>query len=238
VSVLVVEDDAAAAEIVTIALRARGHRVEVATTGRAALEAASAHEPDVVVLDLGLPDLDGIAVCRELRRWFPNPILVLSADGAEDRKIAALDEGADDYVTKPFSMPELLARLRVAVRHRRAVGSVLDPGRIEAGDLVIHVASYSASVGGQPLELRKKEFELLAFLARHPGKVLTHGTLLDKVWLSARTASIESLRVHITQLRKRLGEGPLRPTILTEPGVGYRLVLPDAHAVHRPATSI
>ena len=215
------------AEIVSTALVARGYAVLASTTGRQALDSASLEEPDIVILDLGLPDIDGVDVCRHLRRWYTNPIVVLSADGAEDRKIAALDEGADDYITKPFSMPELLARLRVADRHRRRGSSASAPPVLELGDLVVDTGSHIAVMGGEAVDLTRREFALLAVLARHPGRVLTHGTLLEKAWGNARGGGLESLRVHVTQLRRKLGAGPRRPRLLTEPGVGYRLNLPD-----------
>jgi two-component system KDP operon response regulator KdpE len=215
------------ADVVSTALVARGYDVLASTTGRHALDSASLAEPDIVILDLGLPDIDGIDVCRHLRRWFTNPIVVLSADGAEDRKIAALDEGADDYVTKPFSMPELLARLRVADRHRRRGSSASAPAVLELGDLVVDTGSHVMVLDGQAVALSRREFALIAVLARHPGRVLTHGTLLEKAWGNSRGGSIESLRVHVTQLRKKLGDGPRRPRLLTVPGVGYRLNLPE-----------
>ena len=225
-TVLVVDDEPALVEVVSTALRARGHRVVVATTGRDALEAASAEPPDVVLLDLGLPDLDGVDVCTHLRRWYRNPIVVLSADGAEDRKVAALDEGADDYVTKPFSMPELLARLRVALRHRRAADAD-DPGVVAVGDLLIDVPARVATARGQPLDLARKEFDLLVVLARGAGRVFTHAALLERVWGSPTAGSTESLRVHVNKVRTKLGDGPQRPRLVTEPGVGYRLLAPD-----------
>jgi two-component system KDP operon response regulator KdpE len=225
--VLVVEDDAALAEIVSIALTSRGYRVHVAPTGRAALDTSWVEQPDVVILDLGLPDIDGIDVCRALRRWFYNPIVVLSADGAEDRKITALDEGADDYVTKPFSMGELLARLRVALRHRRAIAAVADPAVLEVGDITIDTGAHAVAVAGRAVELRRKEFDLLVLLARQPGRVFTHSTILTHVWGSSGDGNTGSLRVHMTQLRKKLGQGSDRPRLLTEPGVGYRLIMPD-----------
>jgi two-component system, OmpR family, KDP operon response regulator KdpE len=226
-SILLVEDDPSVAEIVATALRGRGHQVEIATTGRAALEQASLIEPDVVFLDLGLPDIDGIEVCGQLRRWFRNPILVLSADGDEDRKIAALDEGADDYVTKPFSMGELLARLRVALRHRGAVRETMDPAAISIGDLHIDTGAHVATAGDAQLELTRKEFAVLAMLARNCGRILTQAALLSRVWGTTDLAKSETLRIHITQLRKKVGEGARRPRLLTEPGVGYRMVAPD-----------
>jgi len=144
VSVLVVDDEPAMLRALSSGLEARGYRVATAASGRDALDRASLELPDVVVLDLGLPDMDGIDVCRRLRRWMTSPIIVLTADGSEDRKITALDEGADDYVTKPFSMPELLARLRVALRHRRALAALIDDDRIEVGSLRIDVAAHEA----------------------------------------------------------------------------------------------
>ena len=227
---LLIEDEENMADVVSTALQSRGYRVDVSATGRAALDRASVDEPDIVILDLGLPDIDGIELCRRLRRWFANPIVVLSADGAEDRKIEALDEGADDYVTKPFSMPELLARLRVADRHRRTSSSTSDPPVFEVGDLVVDVGAHAASVHGQPLELTRKEFALLALLVRNRGRVLTHGRLLDGAWGGARHGGVESLRVHVTQLRRKLGTGDHRPVLVTEPGIGYRLSLPETGA--------
>jgi two-component system KDP operon response regulator KdpE len=224
---LVVEDEPAMAEIVASALRARGHHVDVVGTGQEALDHVSLHEVDVVILDLGLPDLDGAEVCRRLRRWFRNPILVLSADGDDQRKVGALEGGADDYVTKPFSMPELLARLAVALRHRDAVASAIDPARMRVGDLSVDEGAHVATLAGAPLPLARKEFALLAVLARNPGRVLTHDSLLTRVWGTTDRAKTETLRVHVNQLRRKLGDGPLRPKLVTEPGVGYRLVEPE-----------
>ena len=224
--VLVVEDDPAVAHVVSTALRGRGYPVEVVGTGRAALARVSETEPTVVVLDLGLPDIDGVEVCRALRRWFTDPIIVLSADGDEDRKVTALDEGADDYVTKPFSMPELMARLRVAVRHRRAAPTPGGAAGVGVGDLHVDVEGHRADLAGRPLRLTRKEFTLLALLARTPGRVLTHGALISAAWGTDDPGRTDSLRVHVTQLRKKLGTGPGRPQLVSEPGVGYRLVEP------------
>jgi two-component system KDP operon response regulator KdpE len=202
--------------------------VRAVTTGRAALDAAAEHRPDVVLLDLGLPDIDGVDVCRYLRRWLPSPVIVLTADGAEDRKILALDEGADDYVTKPFSMPELLARVRVAVRHRRALSALVDTDLLDLGDLRIDVAAHEAWLGGEAVHLPRKEFALLALLTRNAGRVLTHATLLREVWPERQgDDDTQVLRTHLTVLRKKLGRGDQRPRIVSEPGVGYRLVLVD-----------
>jgi two-component system KDP operon response regulator KdpE len=224
--VLVVEDDPAVAEVLCTSLRGRGYRVEVAETGAGALDAASELEPDVVVLDLGLPDIDGIDVCRHLRRWTAMPIVVLSADGDELRKVTALDEGADDYVTKPFSMSELHARLRVALRHRDAAAST-DAGSIEVGDLQIDPVAHTALVAGSPVRLTRKEFALLTLLARNCGRVLTHSTLLARVWDTTDQRRTDTLRVHVAGLRKKLGDGPGRPRLVSEPGVGYRMLLPE-----------
>jgi two-component system KDP operon response regulator KdpE len=234
----VIEDDPSVGEIVRDALAARGYTVHLAATGRAGLDLATTVRPDLVVLDLGLPDVDGIEVCRLLRTWTTNPIVVLSADGAEERKVQALDEGADDYVTKPFSMGELLARLRVAERHRSVLMRTVDDAVLRLGDLEVDTAAREARLGGEPLVLTRKEFALLELLVRNAGKVLTHGTLLAQVWgRHERTGSgTESLRVHVTQLRRKLGTGPDRARILSEPGTGYRLVAAEAEPTREPET--
>jgi two-component system KDP operon response regulator KdpE len=222
--VLVVEDERSMSRILATSLQARGYRVSVARTGQDALDRCAAEDPAVVILDLGLPDLDGIEVCRRMREWSQSPIIVVTADGAEDRKILALDEGADDYVTKPFSMPELLARLRVAVRHRKAFGPFLDDALLEVGDLVVDTADHQVRLGGRALELTPKEFEFLALLARHQGKVLTHRNILQHVWGPEATGRTEYLRTYANQLRRKLQDDPASPRLVTEPGVGYRLV--------------
>ena len=224
--VLVVEDDRAVTRVVSAALRNRGYSVHSATTGAAALVAAEKEGPDVVVLDLGLPDIDGIDVCRRLRAWSTVPIIVVTAEGADERKVLALDEGADDYVTKPFSMPELLARIRVALRHRRALGAV-DQAVLEVGDLCIDIPHHAVTVGGRPVDLSPKEFALLSVLARQAGKVLTHRALLEQVWGPEAVGETQYLRVYAGQLRKKLGDDPRRPRLLTEAGIGYRLVDPN-----------
>ena len=222
--VLVVEDERPMARIMAASLQARGYQVIVARTGQDALDRSAAEDPAVIILDLGLPDLDGVEVCRRMRQWTRAPIIVVTADGSEDRKIMALDEGADDYVTKPFSMPELLARLRVAVRHRRAFGPFVDDSVLEVGDLVVDTADHQVTVGGQRVELTPKEFDFLALLARHQGKVLTHRTILQHVWGPDATGRTEYLRTYANQLRKKLQDDATSPRLVTEPGVGYRLV--------------
>jgi len=224
VSILVVDDEPAITRALTAALTARGYGVVTAATGQEALDRVRHTTPAAIVLDLGLPDVDGIEVCRRIRTWSDVPILVLTAEGAEDRKVAALDEGADDYVTKPFSMPELLARLRVALRHRRPPGPGGDEAVLDVGDLRIDLALRSVAVGGRTVDLTPKEFGFLVVLARHPGRVVTHRTILQEVWGPEFGTETQYLRVYASQLRRKLDDDPERPRVVTEPGVGYRLV--------------
>jgi len=200
--------------------------VVTAATGEAALRSAAVEAPDVVVLDLGLPDLDGVDVCRRVRQWSDVPIIVLSAEGSDVRKVAALDEGADDYVTKPFSMPELLARVRVALRHRGASAEAAPPV-LRVGDVEVDISMHRVQVGGREVELTPKEFSFLALLARYPGRVLTHRTILQEVWGPEYGTETQYLRVYASQLRKKLDDDPAQPRLVTEPGVGYRLVDPS-----------
>ncbi|HUR22893.1 MAG TPA: response regulator transcription factor, partial [Acidimicrobiales bacterium] len=174
-----------------------------------------------------LPDLDGVEVCRRVRGWSEIPIVVLSAEGSEQRKVLALDEGADDYVTKPFSMAELLARVRVALRHRSRAGAPPgDSAVLEVGDLRLDLARHEVTAGGRPVELTPKEFAFLALLARWPGRVLTHRAILQEVWGPEYGTETQYLRVYASQLRKKLHDDPERPRLVTEPGVGYRLLDP------------
>lgn len=226
--VLVVDDEPAILRALRAGLEARGYTVLLATTGQQAIDLAAVEAPDVIVLDLNLPDIDGVEVCRRVRGWSPVPIVVLSAEGSDQRKVLALDEGADDYVTKPFSMPELLARVRVALRHRRDIGSgsgsPVDEAVLEVGDIEIDLSRRRVSVAGAVVELTPKEFGFLALLARWPGRVLTHRAILAEVWGPEYGTESQYLRVYASQLRKKLGEDPTRPRLVTEPGVGYRLV--------------
>jgi len=227
--VLVVDDERPILRALSAALTARGYAPEVALTGAEALERAALDDPAAVILDLGLPDLDGIEVLRRIRGWSDVPVIVLTAEGAEDRKVKALDDGADDYVTKPFSTPELLARLGVALRHRPASGGAHDdpsgPGPVlEVGDVRVDIPHHVAEVAGRRLELTPKEFGLLALLARHAGRVLTHRMILQAVWGPEYGTESEYLRVYASQLRKKMAEDPARPRLVTEPGVGYRLI--------------
>lgn len=228
VSILVVDDEPAIIRALTAALTARHYRVVTATTGEQAMDRIMHATPTAIVLDLGLADIDGIEVCRRVRAWSDVPIIVLTAEGSEGRKVAALDEGADDYVTKPFSMPELLARLRVALRHRRPPGSNLDEALHDVGELRIDVALRAVTIKGRAVDLTPKEFGFLAVLARHPGRVVTHRMILQEVWGPEFGTETQYLRVYASQLRKKLGEDPSAPRLLTEPGVGYRLVDPES----------
>jgi two-component system KDP operon response regulator KdpE len=228
--VLVVDDEPAIARVLAAALAARGYRVVSATSGEQAIDTVAKVDPAAVILDLGLPDIDGVDVCRRIRTWSDVPIIVLTADDTEHRKVEVLDDGADDYVTKPFSTPELLARLRVALRHhRRADASGLEV-ETEIGDLRIERAHHRVTVAGRPVLLTPKEFAFLALLASHPGRVYTHRMILEKVWGAEYKTETHYLRVYASQIRKKLGEDPARPRLVTEPGVGYRLIDPDQPA--------
>ena len=224
--ILVVDDEPAIVRALRAALEARKHRVAVATTGAEALAQVATRSPAVVILDLGLPDIDGLEVCRQLRRWTDTPIIVLTAEGAESRKVQALDEGADDYVTKPFSTPELLARVRVALRHRRDRPSPDASPVLTVGEIEIDVPRHRVTMRGSDVDLTPKEFAFLTALARHPGRVLTHGMLLREVWGPDYGAETQYLRVYASHLRRKLDDDPARPHLVTEPGVGYRLVDP------------
>ena len=221
--ILAVDDEPAILRALTVALRARGFDVVAASTGQEAIDRCATEDPAAVVLDLGLPDIDGIDVIRRIRTWSDVPIIVLTAEGADERKVAALDDGADDYVTKPYSTPELLARLRVALRHR-ASASPAAGGVLEVGQLRIDLARHRVELAGEHNALTPKEFDFLALLARHAGRVLTHRTILHEVWGPEYGDETQYLRVYASQLRKKLRDDPARPRVVTEPGVGYRLV--------------
>jgi two-component system KDP operon response regulator KdpE len=218
--VLVVDDDRALQRALKVALSAHGHEVLLATTGEEGLSLVALRSPDVVVLDLGLPDMDGLEVVRRVRGWSQVPVIVLSATALEDRKVAALDGGANDYVTKPFGMAELEARIRTALRYAGA--PVPGDGHIAVGGLELDLAHYEASVAGEPVELTAKEFELLAYLARNAGKICTHQMILQQVWGGAYGADAEYLRVYIYRLRKKIG-GKGGVILRTAPGIGYCL---------------
>jgi two-component system, OmpR family, KDP operon response regulator KdpE len=208
---------------VSAGLKARDYEVREAENGERAVESVAADPPDLVILDLGLPDIDGVDVCRRIRAWSQVPIVVLSAEASDYRKVLALDEGADDYVTKPFSMPELLARVRVALRHRSSTAASEEATELRVGDLLVDLARHRVLVGDREVDLTPKEFDFLALLARWPGRVLTHRTILQEVWGPEYGHETHYLRVYASQIRKKLGDPPDRARLITEPGVGYRL---------------
>ncbi len=224
---LIVEDEPAIRRFLRATLVANGYQVLEAGSAHAGLTLALGESPDVLILDLGLPDGDGLDLLKTLRITSTMPVLVLSARDAETAKVAALDAGADDYITKPFGADELMARLRVALRHRmQAIG---DAPRYEARGLVVDVVRRQVTLHGQPVHLSPKEYGVLEQLARHAGKVLTHRHLLDKVWPGASEADAQYLRVYVRQLRQKLGDTAGMPQfIATESGVGYRLLTASA----------
>jgi len=221
--VLIIDDDPDLLKACTLGLEALGHQVWNARTASAGLSEAAITAPDVIVLDLGLPDLDGLEVCRRIRTWSDVPIVVLSADGTEDRKVSALDDGADDYMTKPFGMRELNARLKVALRHSQASdGADSETASITAGPLSLDVAHYQATYHGQPLDLTPKEFEFLAYLARNAGKVCTRRMILEKVWGPGYATELHYLKVYVYRIRRKLHDESGQ-FLQSDPAVGYRL---------------
>jgi two-component system KDP operon response regulator KdpE len=223
--VLVVDDEPHILRALQATLRGAGYDVATAATGEEALRSAAVRPPEAVILDLVLPDRRGTDVCRELRAWSKAPILVLSAIGEETEKVAALDSGADDYVTKPFGTDELLARLRAALRRASPDGGPL----LEIGELVLDLDKRTVSIAGKPVSLTPNEYSLLRLFARNEGKLLTHPTILREVWGPAYDEESHYLHVYVSQLRRKLEPDPARPRyLLTEPGAGYRLVNPLA----------
>jgi two-component system KDP operon response regulator KdpE len=225
-TVLVVEDDEETRRALARELVARGYRIVEAADGRAAMRSWEARRPDVVLLDLGLPDVDGLEVIRRIRREASTPIVILSGRYEEREKVEALERGADDYVTKPFGVDELNARLRVALR--RAAGPAADEAaRIAAGPLVLDAARHEVLVAGEPVDLTPREFEILRVLLLHQGRLVTKGRLLRAVWGEAYQGEDSYVYVHVSQLRRKLAaadrDGVLRDLIVTEPGVGYRI---------------
>ena len=219
--VLVVEDEPQLRRFLRAALSDRYRLVE-AGSAREAEQLAPGHNPELFLLDLGLPDGDGVELARRLREWTQAPIIVISARGREEDKVRALDAGADDYLTKPFGVNELLARMRVALRHaaRPATGEV---GPLELGPLQVDLARREVAVDGREVRLTPTEWKLLALFARHAGKVLTHAQILREVW-GPNATEVHVARVHVAELRKKIEADPARPRLLvTEPGVGYRL---------------
>jgi two-component system KDP operon response regulator KdpE len=224
--VLVVDDEQPILRTVAANLRARGYQVLTAGSGEAALAAAEVHQPDCVVLDLGLPGISGLEALRRLRTWTTTPVVILTAVDGERDKVAALELGADDYVTKPFGMAELLARIRVALRHGQAHGPER-PHRIQAGEVTIDLDAKLVTRHGAQVRLTPTEYRLLEILATNAGRLCTHRFLLEQVWGPGYEEESQYLRVYVANLRKKLDDPAAPQLLLTEPGMGYRFVLPD-----------
>jgi two-component system KDP operon response regulator KdpE len=227
VHILVVDDEPQILRAIRTILTANQFKVSVASSGSEALTLAAAQPPDVIILDLSLPDMDGLQVCEELRQWTQVPIIILSVRDSEREKVKALDKGADDYLTKPFGIEELLARIRVALKHSDQAKGVQETV-ITAGTLIIDLSRHIITLAGKEVKLTATEFKLMAYLANNADRVLTHQSILNYVWGSADIDHTEYLRVYIGQLRKKLEVNPDSPKyLITEPGVGYRFITGD-----------
>ena len=225
-TILVIEDEPEIRQFLRMSLGVEGYRVAESTTGRRGIIDAGTHKPDLAIVDLGLPDVDGIDVIRRVREWSSMPIIVLSARAQERAKIEALDAGADDYVTKPFAIGELLARVRAALRHRFRAGA--GNAVLRFGDAVVDFERRSATRNGADVRLTPVEFKLLGVLAKHVGMVVTHRQLLAEVWGPTHQNDTHYLRIYMKQLREKLENDPVRPRhLLTDTGIGYRLVAED-----------
>jgi len=222
--VVLIEDEPQIRRFLRATLTGQGYRLFEAPTGADGLVEVGSRQPDVVIIDLGLPDMDGIEVIRRVREWTAVPIIVLSARGQERDKVAALDAGADDYVSKPFGAGELLARIRVALRHVAGASHEADEAAFKAGEIRVDLLRRKVVVGSTEVRLTPTEYKLLTTLIRHAGKVVTHGQLLREVWGPAHTDQAHYVRIYMAHLRHKLEAEPARPRhLLTEPGVGYRL---------------
>jgi two-component system, OmpR family, KDP operon response regulator KdpE len=220
--ILIIDDEAQILRAIRTILTGHHYRVTVARTGEEGLALAAAEKPDVIILDLGLPDMNGLEVCTELRQWTQTPIIVLSVRDAEQDKVQALDRGADDYLVKPFGIAELLARIRVALRHSVQTQGTPDPV-VTFGDVRVDLARRVVTRAGQEIRLTATEFKLLAYLVGNTGRVLTHQSILNHVWGEGYANNVEYLRVYISGLRKKFEVDPRHPQhFLSEPGVGYR----------------
>jgi len=226
VKILVVDDEPKIRLFIRTNLEARGYEVHLAQDGVEAVEKAALVSPDVIVLDVNMPRMDGIEACRRIREWTNTPIIILSVREDEKDKVKALNEGADDYVTKPFGIEELLARIKVALRH--AAGSTTSTSVFTAHDLEVDLSQHVVKRRGEIIKLTRTEYELLAYLVSHRGKVLTHKELLHNVWGPEYGEESEYVRVFINQLRRKIEDDPSNPQfILTEPRIGYRFVKPE-----------
>jgi two-component system, OmpR family, KDP operon response regulator KdpE len=223
--IVVVEDDEAIRKFLRVTLTHHGYRLVEACEGQAGVIAAANERPELIVLDLGLPDIDGLEVLRQVREWSTVPVIVLSARGQEKDKVAALDAGADDYLTKPFGVGELLARIRVALRHAARISNKPGEPIFSVGDLRVDLGKRQVFVRDELVHLTPIEYRLLTTLIKHAGKVLTHHNLLSEAWGPEHVSETQYLRVYMNQLRHKIEPDPHRPRyLLTEPGVGYRLV--------------
>lgn len=222
---LVIDDEPQIRRLLRVALESSGYRVLDAGNGNEGLAQAAQRRPDIILLDLGLPDMDGNKVLQRLREWSKTPVIILSVRDREDDKIAALDAGADDYITKPFAAGELLARVRAALRHSQSQGT---EAIVRIGNIEIDFSARSVRKNGHEVKLTPTEYALLRLLALHRGKVLTHRQLLTEVWGPKSTDQTQYLRVHIAHLREKIEEDCSQPgLIITEPAIGYRLIVPD-----------
>jgi two-component system KDP operon response regulator KdpE len=222
--VLVVEDEPQMRRFIRASMTAHGYQVVEASTGAEAVALATSRTPEVILLDLGLPDGDGIDLTRRFREWSRIPIIVISARGREEDKVAALDAGADDYLTKPFGVNELLARVRVALRHAQGRDAIPADAVVEIAGLRIDLSRREVTMSGREVHLTPIEYKLLVLLARNAGRVLTYRQIIKEVWGASYTGQSHHVRVHMAELRKKIEKDPARPSLLTtEPGVGYRL---------------
>jgi two-component system KDP operon response regulator KdpE len=222
---LIIDDEVQIRRLLRVALEAENYRVREAKTGQEGLAEVAARRPDVILLDLGLPDMDGVAVLKRLREWSETPVLVLTVRDDEQEKVAALDAGAEDYVTKPFSTPELLARLRAAQRKTRSAEEI---SVFKRGDLVVDLTSHVVTRAGREIKLTATEYALLRLFVKHPGRVLTHRYILREIWGPKSEEHRQYLRVYVTHLRQKIESDPANPTLITtESGIGYRFISPD-----------
>ena len=226
--ILVIDDEAQILRALRTILTAKGFQVSVASRGEEGLTMAAAQPPDLIILDLSLPDMDGVEVCARLREWTQVPIIILSVRESERDKVVALDKGADDYLTKPFGIEELLARIRVALRHSaQSIGSQKSQ-IVTTGPVVIDLALHQVTRDGEEIKLTATEFKLLAYLAANAGRVLTNQSILSHVWDPSEADRVEYLRVYVRQLRKKLEDDPDHPCIIrNEPGIGYRFMVDE-----------
>jgi two-component system KDP operon response regulator KdpE len=222
---LIIDDEVQIRRLLRVVLESENYQVREAKTGQEGLTEIAHRRPDIILLDLGLPDMDGIAVLKRLREWSETPVLVLTVRDDEQEKVAALDGGAEDYVTKPFSTPELLARLRAAQRKTRPAEEI---SVFKRGDLVVDLTSHVVTRAGHEIKLTATEYALLRLFARHPGRVLTHRYILREIWGPKSEEHRQYLRVYVTHLRQKIESDPANPSlVITEPGIGYRFISPD-----------